>query len=169
MLKFRIRFNTYLAIVILSIVVMFVAEIYAAQVNPRTVQYRGGTNAPMMVDVTLRDSAILTNSYVATNYARVADVQDLGIWFDLEQGSLTSFEYKIQWSRDGETWFDEVTETVTPGSITDTTLEYDLTFGGDVQSVKPITNRGNYVRLSVKGTGTVTNSTCVVYLTGVSG
>ena len=141
---------------------------YAVETRPRSIQWRGGTGTAVFIDATLRESAILTNSYVATDFARVAQTKNLGVWFDLEQGSLTSFQYKVQWSRDSNVWFDEVTESVTAGVITDDPAAYTLTFVGDDKIVKPIPNRGNYVRLMVKGTGTVTSSVCIVYLTGLN-
>ena len=153
---------------IIFILVILVTAAYAAQVNLRSLELRGGTTMPVMIDGTLRESAILTTSYVATNFARTAHVQDIGLWFDLEQGSLTSFQYKVQWSRDSNIWFDEVTESVLSGIITDATLYYTLTFGGDVRLYKPLPVRAPYIRMAVKGTGTVTGSTCAVYITGVN-
>jgi len=144
------------------------AGVYAAQVGTSSLQIRGGTNTPVMIDAELRTSAILTTSYVVTNFTRLAQAQDLGVWFELEKGSLTSFQYKIQWSRDGDTWFDEVTETIVAGIITDTILYYTHVFVADDQFYKPLPVRAPYIRLSVKGTGTVTSSACAVYLTGVN-
>ena len=165
----RYKFGNWPIVISFPVMLLFVVGvIYASQVAPRAVQLRGGTSTPIFIDAELRSSTILTTGYIATNFARTAQAQGLGIWLDLEQGSLTSFEYKIQWSRDGNTWFDEVTESVVAGTVTDATMNYTLTFGGDVRLYKPVPVRAAFVRLAVKGTGTVTSSSCAVYLTGVN-
>lgn len=118
--------------------------------------------------VKLRDSAVLTNSFAATNYTQVSDYNNIGLFLDITQGSLTSFEYIVQWSPDGTNWFYEVTETVVAGVVTDTVLYYTRVLAGDDtdQWSKPLPIRAEYIRLAVKGTGTVTNSDCEVFIIG---
>ena len=54
-----------------------------------------------------------------------------------------------------------------PGVITDTGGYYTRALAADVQYYKVIPVYGQYIKLYVKGTGTVTNSSCAVYIMGV--
>jgi len=145
--------------ILLVIAVAFGA--YAATVR---IQERGSSVYTRQGHQTLREDAILTTSYVSSRDIRLTVYHDIGLFFELTKGSLTSFQYKVQWSHDGTTWFDEATETVSASSITDTVCSYTHTLAGDTNYYKPLPYRGNYLRVQVKGTGTVTGSSCAMYL-----
>ncbi len=116
---------------------------------------------------TLRSAAVLTASHVETDFIDLADFTVAGIFFDITQGSLTSFQYKVWQSIDGTTWFQEGSESVGAGTITDYEHEYTKALATDVQYYKKIDVVGRYLKLEVKGTGTVAGSSCAVYATGV--
>jgi len=113
---------------------------------------------------TLREEAILTTKYVSSDSIRLTTYNDIGVFFSIDKGSLTSFQYKVQWSPDGDTWYDEVVETIAAGLITDIVCSYTYVLSDDVVLYKLFPYRGNYFRVRVKGTGTVTSSSCAVYL-----
>lgn len=116
---------------------------------------------------TLRAATILTTSYVETDEVDLTDFTQIGIMFDLTQGSLTSFEYKVWQSIDGTTWFQEASESVGAGVITDTPAYYTYAFTTSDPYYKLVPFLGRYLKLEVKGTGTVTGSSCAVDVMGV--
>ena len=118
--------------------------------------------------VELRDSSdgALTTSYVDTDYVRVDWYTQIALAFDITQGGLTSFEYKMWWSKDGTNWFQECTETVAAGIITQNPSYYTVTLTGDIAWFAPVPFAANYLKLQVKGTGTVTGSDCKVAVFG---
>jgi len=134
---------------------------YAATVR---IQERGSSVYMRQGYQTLREDAILTTGYVSSEDIRLTVYHDIGVFFSVDKGSLTSFQYKIQWSSDNITWYDEVTETIAAGLITDTVCSYTMTLSGDTDFYKLFPYRGNYLRVQVKGTGTVTGSSCAVYI-----
>ena len=134
---------------------------YAATV---AIQERGSSVYIRQGYQTLREAAILTTGYVSSDNIRLTVYHDIGVFFSIDKGSLTSFQYKIQWSPDNITWYDEATETIAAGSITDTVCSYTIVLSGDVDYYKLFPYRGNYLRIQVKGTGTVTGSSCAVYI-----
>ena len=76
-------------------------------------------------------------------------------------GSLTSVEIKIEFSPDNSTWFQEVIDS--PNSLTQfTSSQGDRTFtaSGNYRIAIPIAD--NFIRISAKGTGTVTSSSCTI-------
>lgn len=154
---------------IVLILLMVATVVYSAVVYP-TVMKRHYTASMSGIDVEsrvkLRTDAILTTSYVLTDEARMSGYQSVSIYFNLTQGSLTSFQYRVQWSHNGVDWFDEVTETAVAGVVTDTVLAYTYVFTGTDDYYKPLPYGGAYIRLAVKGTGTVTSSACEVYVYG---
>lgn len=152
---------------IFFIVLIYVHYSDAEQTYPSIMNSRNPNRSyPTDVFVVLRSASALTTSYVETDYADLYGCDDIGLFFEITRGSLTSFEYKVQWSYDGYTWFDEVTETVSATTITDTVLNYSMTLTGDVDYYKPLPFRAGYIRLQVKGTGTVSGSSCKVSLVG---
>ena len=151
--------RSWLAMLLLIAVVCYGA--YAVTV---AIQERGSSVYMRQGYQTLREDAILTTEYVASNNIRLTVYSDIGVFFSVEKGSLTSFQYKILWSPDNVTWYDEVTESTTAGTITDTVCNYTIVLSGDVDYYKLFPYRGNYLRVQVKGTGTVTGSSCAVYI-----
>lgn len=115
----------------------------------------------------VRVAAALTTSYVNTNSFLAEGYTGVGLLFKITRGSLTSFEYKVWWSIDGNTWYQEATETVAVGVIADAACYYRMTLSGNVNYFKVVPCYAKWVRLQVKGTGTVTGSSCEVKVIGV--
>ena len=113
----------------------------------------------------VRSAAILTTSYVAgtvlgpTN-ASTASYNQLIIYWDFTLGSLTSGELKVEFSHDGTNYYQETFSSVSTGTSTDTLGEHTTAATGKRRIAIPI--KDNYIKISVKGTGTVTSSSCKV-------
>lgn len=109
----------------------------------------------------IRAAAILTDSYVASTIVRGDEYNFLGIQLAWTKGSLTSFELKIEGSNDGINYFQQITEITVGGAVTPALAYYTTTTAGSYNiSVYPI--RSKYIKVSVKGTGTTTNSSCTL-------
>lgn len=121
----------------------------------------------------VRTSAILTNSYVAGTVLGakngvlgtaspadlcLEDYNQLNLEISFTIGSLTSAEVKIEYTDDSTltTWYQETFESITGGICTDTLGYHTITATGNYTFNVPIKNR--YIRVSAKGTGTVTSS-----------
>lgn len=118
----------------------------------------------------VRTAAILTDSYVAgttlfndmTSYPHGLIRNNLTLLVKFTKGSLTSAEIKIEGSHDGVTFYNE-----TSSSIDSTGATESIT-----PLIKQITDAGNhliyvpwktpYIRISAKGTGTVTGSSLTI-------
>lgn len=117
----------------------------------------------------LRNSAVLTTSYVA---GTVYQEQGLGqnidpimnnqlmLYVALTLGSLTSAELKVEFSDDGTNWYQETSSSVSAGTSTDSLVTHTFTASGNYRL--PISIADRKIRVSVKGTGTVTNSLMAV-------
>ena len=105
---------------------------------------------------TIRDAAILTTSYVDSDYVDCAGSNQVAVFFDYAKGSLTSLEYQVWWSLDGTTWHQEVSELVAVGTTT-ITLQ-NSTYAGSEKFYAAFPVFGRYFKLMVKGTGTATGS-----------
>ncbi len=114
--------------------------------------------------INIRSSTVLTGSYVESTILGPEDVPTaspieqnkllLNINFTI--GSLTSAEIKVEFSDDGITYFQE-TNLLTSGALTTLTLNENVlsATGKYVLSIDLI---ARYVKVSAKGTGTVTGS-----------
>lgn len=120
---------------------------------------------------TIRSAAILTNSYVAATIlgpvddtGKVAANVDKANQLELEciytKGSLTSAEIKIEFSQDGTNYVQETNKSVSAGTSTLTLNEYSTTAATSFHISIPL--MANYVRVSAKGTGTVTGSSLAI-------
>lgn len=111
----------------------------------------------------VRSSVILTTSYVVgTVIANAERENQLMIYIKFTKGSLTSFQWKVEFSNDnGATWYQESATSVSSGTGTDSVLEHTTTNAGSYRFAIPI--KDERIRISVKGTGTVTNSLCEVH------
>ena len=114
----------------------------------------------------IRESAILTNSYVASD-ARglndslvLTDKNQVILLVDFTKGSLTSMEMKVDFSHDGITYFQETSINISGGTGTVSLFEYTFTATGKYRIAIPIKDK--FIRASVKGTGTVTSSLCEI-------
>jgi len=105
----------------------------------------------------VRASAILTNSYVAgTDIENAWKYSQLILYVNFTIGSLTSAEIKVEFSNDDSTYIQETFSSVSGGTSTDTVGEHTFTATGKYRIAIPI--KDNYIRISAKGTGTVTSS-----------
>jgi len=180
------RINAILLVLIILVGASIAYKVYAAETKGQLINARRPNELEFHRMVyTLRPAAILTTSYVATSDADIGgrdtnlevSFADVGLVFDLTAGSLTSFEYIIWFGvyvdtdSDGDAdtwvWARECTETVAATQITDTIHNYKISLTGDIVYFKPLPHYGERVRVQVKGTGTVTGSSCAVYLVGI--
>lgn len=114
--------------------------------------------------LTLRSSAVLTTSYVAgtvigaetSDKTKVNEYNQLILYVDFTIGSLTSAEIKVEFSPDNSSYYQESHEKLDDGTSNVYALTYKLTATGAYRL--PIQCNDRYVKVSVKGTGTVTNS-----------
>ena len=114
-----------------------------------------------IIDKLVRASLILTTGYVAgTVIENVMDANQLIIYVDFTKGSLTTAEIKVEFSSDNTNFYQESSSSVTTGTDTNTLLEHQIGATGKYRIAIPIKDR--YVKISVKGTGTVTNSLIAV-------
>ena len=110
----------------------------------------------------IRDAAVLTNSYVATTIRWINDNLDLTeknqlvLLMDFTIGSLTSLEMKIDFSWDNIDYYQETSLDISWGIWTVNLFEYTFDETGKYRIALPIKDK--YMRLSVKGTWTVTGS-----------
>jgi hypothetical protein len=109
----------------------------------------------------LNPAQALTASYVAGSaFDLITKYNRLVLLIDFTLGSLTSAQYKIEFSPDGNTWYQEVASAATAGAITDSLAEHTLSATGKYRV--PLILADRFIRVSVKGTGTVTGSSITV-------
>lgn len=112
---------------------------------------------------TIRTAAELTNSYVAgTVLTTPDDDNQLIVLVDFTIGSLTSAEVKVEFSNDGTNYYQEAAEETASGSGTTTIypIEYKFTATGTYRLAIPV--KEQFIKLSAKGTGTVTSSSMTI-------
>ena len=116
----------------------------------------------------VRAAAILTNSYVAgTVISDLEGLNQLTLYVAFTIGSLTSLEVKVEFSPDGTTFYQETFEALSAGTATDSLGEHTMAATGNYRIPIPI--QCHSVRVSAKGTGTVTASSCTIDATvGIS-
>lgn len=116
----------------------------------------------------IRTAAILTNSYVAgtivgntTNTSHVFRQNELLLYVSFTIGSLTDLRIKIEFSPDNVTYYQETNSgNPSSGVVTDEVYERKYTASGNYRLAIPIKDR--YIKISAKGTGTVTSSSCTI-------
>jgi hypothetical protein len=117
---------------------------------------------------TVRAAAVLTNSLVASSEMDISRFNELAVFFTITQGSLTSVEYVVEQSLDsGSSWKRIGAEEITLTTITDGRPEYTESLSGDDAWYKVYKAIGQWVRIQVKGTGTVAGSSCKIEIVGV--
>lgn len=111
----------------------------------------------------VRAAAILTNSYVAGTVIKdIEHCNQLVLLFAYTKGSLTSLQYKIEFSDDGgATYYQEIMSVQSSGTSTDTVLEHTFT-GATANFRVAIPIKDSYIRVSAIGTGTVTSSSLAI-------
>ncbi len=116
---------------------------------------------------TVRASAILTGTYVAAGEFDVSRFREFIVFFNATKASLTSVEYKIEQSYDsGSTWFNIGAESVTLATITEGLPEYTRVLDGNDKWFKVFQAVGDQVRVSAKGTGTLTACALGIVIVG---
>ncbi len=117
----------------------------------------------------VRSSLILTGAYVSTDYLVTKGHTDLGVFIEVTKGSLTDIDFRFWFSFDGVDWFQEVSESVSAGTITVVPVKYTIDVSGlgattRIYTIVPI--RADYFKLDIKGQGTVTGSLCEINFVG---
>jgi len=110
----------------------------------------------------VRDASALTNSYVAGNIiGDASEYNTLALEVDLTLGSLNSAELKIEVSNDGVNYYQQVSETTSSGTTNIFLNERSMSEDGKYAFlISPI--RAKFIKVSVKGTGTTTGSSCAI-------
>lgn len=109
----------------------------------------------------VRASAVLTGSYVAGTVISYANLNpalrnQLVLLVSFTIGSLTTAEIKVEYSHDGTTYFQETFESISGTTSTLSLGVYQIGATGNYVIAIPI--KASYIKISSKGTGTVTNS-----------
>jgi hypothetical protein len=109
----------------------------------------------------IRDKAVLTTAYVAGTVLEGCEkFNQMNLLVEFTKGDLTSLEVKVEFSPNGVGYFQETASAVSGGTSTDSLLEHTFTSSGNYRLPIPI--KDGYVKVSAKGTGTVTSSFCRV-------
>lgn len=110
----------------------------------------------------IRPSAVLTTSYVAATLIELdQDDQEVVLYVDFTIGSLTTAELKVEFSDErAGTYFQETVENISESAITLATPPRQLNATGRYRIAIPTKDR--FVQVSVKGTGTTTNSLAAI-------
>jgi len=107
--------------------------------------------------ITIRDSAVLTGSYVAGTVINTGgQFNQLVLNMFYTQGSLTSLQIKVEFSADNVTFVQETFQSISGGTATETQGEHTFTGTGNFSINIP--NVQKFIKVSAKGTGTVTGS-----------
>ena len=114
-------------------------------------------------------SGVLTNGYVAgttissttTNFPCKVELRNqLELYIQLTLGSLTSAQLKLEFSNDGVTYYQESFSTISNGTDSVSAGVHSFSASGNYRMAFPI--KDVWIRVSVQGTGTVTNSLMAV-------
>ena len=109
----------------------------------------------------VRAAAILTGSYVAgTVLEQKQGKNQLVLLVNFTKGSLTTAEIKVEFSPDNSSYYQETFQSVSGGTATETLGEHTISATGLYRIMIPIKDR--YVKVSAKGTGTVTSSSMTI-------
>lgn len=105
----------------------------------------------------LRPAAILTNSYVAGAFVIESYLRNqLVLLVNFTIGSLTSGNIKIEYSYDGTNFFQETNELLSGAITSESAAQHDFTATGTYVIERKIMYP--FIKVSAKGTGTVTSS-----------
>lgn len=121
----------------------------------------------------IRAAAVLTDSYVAATVlgdesispSKVQLYNQLMLDLTIVKGSLTSIEVKVEFSPDNINWYQEGVEEIDEGIATLRPLVHSIPAADLATSQKirlPIRINDRYIKVSVKGTGTVTDSSVAI-------
>lgn len=117
----------------------------------------------------LRAAAAVTDSYVASSAWLIEGANHLELLIAMTKASVTSFEFKLEFSDDNSNWYQETAESTSGGTVTVSLAEYTIVASGlgeTANAVIPLDRIAHkFMRVSTKGTGTVTSTS--VAITGV--
>lgn len=114
----------------------------------------------------VRAAAILTGSYVAGTVIDGAgadgvwDHNQLILYITFTIGSLTSLQVKVEFSADNSTYYQETFGSISTGTSTEVVGEHSFAATGNFRLAIPIKDR--FIKVSAKGTGTVTSSSVAI-------
>ena len=115
-----------------------------------------------MVDYELkivRADAILTTAYVAgTELTDLERDNQVMLFLEFTKGSLTSFQLKVEFSDDGVTYYQQTFESYSGAVATCSPGYFSFAPSGDQNFMLAIPIKCSKMKISVKGTGTVTSS-----------
>lgn len=113
------------------------------------------------INRSIRESAILTGSYVAgAVLENTRGYNQMVVNIRLTLGNLANALVKVEFSPDGTTYDQETFSSIEGGNSTDTLGYHTLATGGNYNIPIPITT--NFIKISVLGTGDVTDSLCAI-------
>lgn len=116
----------------------------------------------------VREAAILTGSYVSSDEVVIAGMSKVAVFLKVTKGSLASLEYKVQHSPDsGTTWYDDINTTESLGTVNVGLADHTRTLVTDENWCEIFDVCGDHLRVQVKGTTTLTNSSCTVTVMGL--
>lgn len=111
----------------------------------------------------VRADAILTTGYVAGTVIDDCEGHNqLMLFFKYTKGSLTSFQVKVEYSFDGVTFYQQTFTSVSTGTSTGVLGSHTFAPAASANLELEIPIKCHQVKVSVKGTGTVTNSSLKV-------
>ena len=111
--------------------------------NPNNIDYK---------NVLVRASAILTTGYVAgTTIDAAQDANQLVLTINFTKGSLTTADFKVEFSNDNVTFYQESIESFVAGVGTISLANRVLSASGQYRIAIPILDR--YIKISAKGVG----------------
>ena len=113
---------------------------------------------------TIRSALVLTTSYVAASTVQVQGFTQLVLYVNFTKGSLDSGEIKIEFSDDNSTFFQESFEDddFTNALRDIKVFHHKMSATGTYRIPIPVTD--NYIKVSGKGTGTVSGSSLTLAL-----
>lgn len=117
--------------------------------------------------VSVRSAAALTTAYVAgtvinedNSGLNPRDFNQMAIRPRITLGSLTSVQIKVEFSEDGSNYHQETFSSISGGTSTESLGEHSFAASGNFEIKVPI--QTNNIKISVKGTGTTTASSCAI-------
>lgn len=109
---------------------------------------------------TVRAAAILTTGEVNATSVQTLNASQCNVLIDFTKGSLTSVEIRAYWSPDDNDYYQESFGAISGGDDTISLGKHTISATGKYRL--PIQCEDNWLRLSVKGIGTVTSSSAQV-------
>lgn len=109
----------------------------------------------------VRTASVLSGTYVAGTVFSMDAHNAIGLEVSYTKGTGDSMQFKVEVSNDGGTTYaQQVTETVSGGTVTDALAEHTIAATG-VYSILITPVRGRLVKVSAKETGTA-SGTCAI-------